>query len=353
MNSIAHIKEMPNEVIDTLLKRRGAQHPKEALKGIAFGGERMIEILTPILLHQALGDKPAMKGQQNMHPQEYLKQKHILCKQTTSDMMRTLGLNAMSCADEIKMDIKTKLVDALFGSEEAWKYLIEREKKASAPSITDVFQLSRKELLNLSFAAISAIIEDIDDVYDLKRDTKVISQSALTDAIKKKCIKQLLLHRFQKDVVKREDTTIEEIMESCQTTSSSGSDGDTPGPSRAKKSPKRKFTQLCEDDDLEHISKKKDTVSLLATEIERVDSVMAGLHNAVHGGSVQMAAIHLHILQLLEKDPTAWTTKSDMALTGDMFQWLGRQLVETIVKKVQEPDTPDKSQPEAQPETPC
>jgi hypothetical protein len=339
MNSIAQIKEMPTEVIDTLLKRRGAQHPKELLKGKIAGGERMIDLLNPILLYQALGDKPALKGQtqKDMPPEEYLKQKHVLPKSVTSEIMGALGLHALSAADEIKMDLKSKLVDALFGSEEAWTDLIEREKKASAPSISDIFSgRSRKDLFALSFGEISALIEGIDDIYDLKRDTKVVRESALTDAKKKRCLKQLLLHRFQQDVDKRLDTSIEEIMQNQTSSSSSGSDGDdTPGPSRAKKSPKRKFTQLCDDDE-EHISKKKDTVSLLATEIERVDSVMAGLHNIVHGGSVQMAAIHLHILQLLEKDPTAWTTKSDMALTGDMFQWLGRQVVETIVKKVQD-----------------
>jgi hypothetical protein len=255
-------------------------------------------------------------------------------------MMQALGLHALSSVDEFKMDLKKNLVDALFGSEEAWTDLIEREKKASAPSISDIFSgRSRKELFALSFAEISALIEGIEDIYDLKRDAKVVRESTLTVAKKKRCLKQLLIDRFQQSVENRLDTSIEEIMQNqTSSSSSSGSDGDTPGPSRAKKSPKRKFTQLCDDDE-EHISKKKDSVSLLATEIERVDSVMAGLHNIVHGGSVQMAAIHLHILQLLEKDPTAWTTKSDMALTGDMFQWLGRQVVETVVKKVQ-----DKSQ---------
>jgi hypothetical protein len=337
MNSI---KEMPSEIVDTLLKRRGVTHPKEVLKGKIAGGERMIELLNPILLHQALGDKPALKGQKDMHPQEYLKQKNVLPKSVTSDMMQALGLHALSSADEFKMDLKKNLVDALFGSEEAWTYLVEREKKASAPSITCAFSgKSRKELFALSFESLVEMIEGIDDdVYGLKRDAKVVRESTLTVAKKKRCLKQLLIDRFQQSVENRLDTSIEEIMQNQTSSSSSGSDGDTPGPSRAKKSPKRKFTQLCDDDE-EHISKKKDSVSLLATEIERVDSVMAGLHNIVHGGSVQMAAIHLHILQLLEKDPTAWTTKSDMALTGDMFQWLGRQVVETVVKKVQ-----DKSQ---------
>jgi hypothetical protein len=343
MNSIAQIKELPSEVVDTLLKRRGAQHPKEVLKGKIAGGERMIVLLTPILLHQALGDKPALKGQKDMPPQDYLKQKNVLPKSVTSDMMQALGLHALSSADEIKMDIKSKLVDALFGSEEAWTDLIEREKKASAYSISDVFQMSRKELLNLSFADIVELIEeDIDDIYDLKRDTKVVRESTLTVAKKKRCLKQLLLHRFQQDVDKREDTTIEEIIASCQTTSSGS---DSPGPSRVK-SPKRKFSELS-DHDLDHLSKKKKDLcaTLLSTEISKVQGVMDGLAE-VPGieQSVQFECIHTHILQMIQKKPS-----SSPDLTTDMYLWIGKQVMSGLSR----PDKETQPETEAQPVTPC
>jgi hypothetical protein len=362
MNSIAQIKEMPTEVIDTLLKRKGAQHPKEALKKIA-GGERMIEILTPILVHQKISDKPALKGQKDMPPEEYLKQKHVLSKQTTSDMMQALGLHALSSVDEIKMDIKSKLVDALFGSKEAWKDLIEREKKADAMSISDVFQMSRKDLFALSFGEIAKLIEDIDDVhddYDLKRDTKVVRECALTDAKKKKAMKQLLLHRFQKDVDKREHTSIESIVESIQaSSSSSGSDGDdTPGPSRVK-SPKRKFSELS-DHDMDQLSNKKSFLSakLLSTETSNVQTLMDGLAQipGVDKDSVHMTAIHTHLLQLLDRNPSASLTE----LTTDMYVWIGKRVMAGLSSQGKtQHEMPDKAQIEPQPEieaqpvTPC
>lgn len=336
--TIAQIKDLPEGALSTLLMRKDLSHPKEDLKGLR-GGLRTMDIIMPLIMYQRIAQKPQLKGVDKLAPKEYLLEPHVLSRDDCSRLLRTLGFPTLGDLGEFKKEMKQTLVDAVFGDDKAFEELGRREESAAAVTIVDCFDVSRKDLFSMDYAEMVQTLQnphdDLPDDYPgLQEDIATIINSEHTDQKKKKLLKHLLLCRFARDVSSRQEKTVQEIMEECLSkVGSSGSDDEGSKPKRG--SPKRKFTELTEED-CEFYTDKKTKLSLQLLESERaqVDRLMDGLcsKTSVQRTNVSMVCLETSLLNTLVKDPTA-----KVSLTSSIYEWLGKQLFEAC-HKVSQPE---------------